>query len=122
VQMNVATHECSQTLWRAVGRGPCMKRNIREKPHRLPRHCYRGRVIVAFTACVDKRHTPFVDSEVVSDFLDSLGKAATKCKCLVPIYCFMPDHVHVILHGQDDSADAWQAMGTSRTTRCAGDL
>ena len=93
-----------------------MKRNVREKPHRLPRDCYRGRVIVAFTACVDNRHTPYLDSVIVNNFLDSLNKAATKSKCLVPIYCFMPDHVHVILQGHDDLAGtALKTLGSCQS-------
>jgi putative transposase len=87
-----------------------MNRNIREKPHRLPRDCYRGQVIVAFTACIDERHTPFLDGAVVAHFREVLGKAAQKNRCAVPIFCFMPDHLHVILQGLDDSADTWRAM------------
>jgi REP element-mobilizing transposase RayT len=87
-----------------------MRLNIREKPHRLPRDCYRGRVVVSLTACVDERHTPFLDGDVVSQFRGSLARAVEKYSCLVLIYCFMPDHLHVILQGQDDSADSWRAM------------
>lgn len=87
-----------------------MKSDIREKRHRLPRDCYRGRVIVAFTACVDERHTPFLDARVVDHFRDLLGKASEKNLCHVLIFCFMPDHLHVILHGRDDASDTWRAM------------
>jgi putative transposase len=87
-----------------------MNPKIREKRHRLPRDAYRGHVVVAFTACVDGRHAPFHDRAVVGHFVNLLARAAEKNRCRVPIYCFMPDHMHVILHGQDDSADAWRAM------------
>jgi putative transposase len=87
-----------------------MKSNIREKKHRLPRECYLGRVIVSLTACVEGRHTSFLDAGVVSCFRSTLGTAAEKHRCLVAVYCFMPDHLHLILQGQDDSADTWRAM------------
>jgi putative transposase len=84
--------------------------NIREKKHRLPREAYRGRVTVSITACIADRRTPFVDDGIVKVFVEKLLNATTKWKCQVPIYCFMPDHLHLILHGTDDTADAWQAM------------
>jgi putative transposase len=84
--------------------------NIREKKHRLPREAYRGRVIVSITACIQDRRTPFVTEAIVRTFIDKLARAASKSKCRVLIYCFMPDHVHMLLHGIDESADVWQAM------------
>jgi putative transposase len=87
-----------------------MKSKIREKRHRLPRDCYRGPVVVALTACVAERHTPFLDSDVVSHFRDVLAQVIEQSRCLVPIYCFMPDHLHVVLQGQDELADSWRAM------------
>jgi putative transposase len=47
---------------------------------------------------------------VVAHFRDLLGKAAEKNHCTVLIYCFMPDHLHVILQGLDDTADTWRTM------------
>jgi len=84
--------------------------NIREKKHRLPRDCYRGRVAVAITVCIDQRRAPFVEADTVTAFVAKLTEVATKNHCSVLIYCFMPDHVHLIIHGIDDAADAWQAM------------
>jgi putative transposase len=83
---------------------------IREQPHRLPRECYRGRVTVAFTACIKERRSPFREARVVKQFLELLQKSVEKNLCLVPIYCFMPDHLHLILQGLEDSADTWKAM------------
>src|SRR5687767_7053598 len=81
-----------------------------EKRHRLPRECYRGRVTVSFTACIDERRTPFREAEIVRLFLDKLTDALSKRHCVALIYCFMPDHLHVVIQGQDDQADTWQAM------------
>ncbi|HEY1381774.1 MAG TPA: transposase [Gemmataceae bacterium] len=83
---------------------------IRQRPHRLPREHYRGPVAVAITACVQDRHPAFRDPEIVDTFRTLLDTAVTTCRCFVPIYCFMPEHLHLILHGRDDLSDTWAAM------------
>ena len=85
-------------------------RDIREKKHRLPREYYRGLVTVSLTACVDGRRRPFLEEAIVQTFLETLKDAVEKNGCSVYIYCFMPDHLHAILHGMDDDADSWRAM------------
>jgi len=77
---------------------------IREKTHRLPRKCYRGRVAAAFTLCIKDRKPLFIDSTVVNIFTEILKNAAADHHCQIPAYCFMPDHVHIIATGiQEDS-------------------
>ena len=87
-----------------------MKKKIRERKHRLPREAYQGRVTVSITACIAGRRTPFVEEAIVDDFIAKLKDAAMKNQCHVLIYCFMPDHVHILLQGAEDTADAWKAM------------
>ncbi len=82
----------------------------REKRHRLPRDSYRGQINVVFTLCVAKRASLFVDGEVVAAFISLLGAAAEKHACVVSIYCFMPDHVHVLVGGRYESSDTWAAI------------
>ena len=79
--------------------------SIREKPHRLVKEFYRGSSIVAFTLCLKNRATIFKNPELVDIFIRFLKKTATKFKCKIPIYCFMPDHLHLIITGIDDEAD-----------------
>lgn len=82
----------------------------RENPHRLSRDRYRGEVTVSFTACIVQFREPFSNPKVVSEFVAILAATGTKNSCTVPIYCFMPDHLHVILHGKNREADLWRAM------------
>jgi len=89
---------------------PSRRPQIREKRHRLPRECYRGEVTVAFTACVEDDYPLFSDASVVTAFVERLDTAAKKHKCIVFIYCFMPEHQHLIVHGTAPSADTWRAM------------
>ena len=84
--------------------------HVREKPHRLPRAVYRGAITAAFTARIAGRQRPFPDPAVVGVASDLLRAAAEKHQCAVLIYCFIPDHVHLIVQGQSSAADLWQTM------------
>lgn len=93
---------------------------VREKKHRLPREYYKGVMSVAFTLCL-KRDVGEVggeevatgfslrDPEVVNIFLNILEAVVTKEACIVPVYCFMPDHQHLIIKGKQSDADIWKA-------------
>ena len=82
----------------------------REKPHRLPRASYCGDVTVAITACLANRNPLFVDPNAIAAMLDILRSVAKRHQCTVPVYCFMPEHVHLMLSGQSRESDTWQAM------------
>jgi putative transposase len=87
-----------------------MKKPPRERPHRLPSGLYRGEQTVAFTCCVEGAQPLFRDDCVVAAFLPMLRTAAEQNGCRVLIYCFMPDHLHVLLDGQTGTADPLRAM------------
>ncbi len=86
-----------------------MKR-IREKPHRLPEAAYFGEVAVSFTACVEARRALFRHGDVVAVFLEILRSESAKHRSDVAIYCFMSDHLHLVLRGQDRLARPKMAM------------
>ena len=81
-----------------------------ERTHRLPRESYRGRVAVAFAACLRFEPGGAVDDEMAAMFQTKLTGAADKFNCSVVVWCLMPDHLHVIFAGRADDADAWRAM------------
>ena len=83
---------------------------IRAKKHRLPDAAYRGEKNVAFTANVNERHPLFNDANVIEALLPILEGQTERCGCLVGIYCFMPDHLHLVLCGQTPASDAKKAM------------
>lgn len=83
---------------------------IREKRHRLDRSEYRGQVEVVFAACIRGRELSRQDGSIVLAITEILQKAARAKTCSVPIYCFMPDHLHVFMRGLQPPADAWAAM------------
>lgn len=86
------------------------RRDVREKKHRLPLDSYRGEIAVAFTACVRGNAPLFVSREIVSACARHLATATKKYQCNVLVYCFMPDHVLLIVHGTNSQSDAWRAM------------
>ncbi|RYD77624.1 MAG: hypothetical protein EOP84_15310 [Verrucomicrobiaceae bacterium] len=90
--------------------GMDQRRPIREKAHRLPREHYLGERAIAFTACLRDRRQNMTDPILVEAFTERLGEAAARHRCTVPLYTFMPDHLHVLLLGKDEASDGKAAM------------
>lgn len=86
--------------------GICMK----EKQHRLPRDNYQGEISAAFTLCVHDNKPIFQESAVIQTFIEILSTTTNNARCLVPVYCFMPDHLHIILTGAEPRADLWKMI------------
>jgi putative transposase len=78
---------------------------IREKLHRLPGEFYRGTSIVAFTLCIKNREIVFDNPEFINIFITFLNELVRRYKCKIPVYCFMPDHLHLIVVGTDNEVD-----------------
>ena len=71
----------------------------------MPKEFYKGKAIVAFTLCIKDRLPIFSDPEIVKVFTDILTEITKKYKCLIPAFCFMPDHQHIVITGTDDEVD-----------------
>jgi putative transposase len=73
-------------------------------PHRddLP---YIGKQSYSLTFCTEERRTIFDNAEPVDLVLAQLLRAAEQRQFAVIAYCFMPDHVHLLVRGLDDSSD-----------------
>lgn len=93
--------------------------HVKEKKHRLSKEFYKGEVSVAFTLCLKSNVnvTPDVASgfslsnpEIVNIFANILTLVVTKAGCIVPVYCFMPDHQHLIITGTKNDSDIWKAI------------
>ncbi len=102
---------------------------VREKRHRLPKEYYQGEISVAFTLCFERRLKPAATSgiqnknvasdfslsehEIMNTFTDILTLVIKKTGCIVPVYCFMPDHQHLILTGTHSNSDIWKTIVVS---------
>ena len=87
-----------------------MRRDIRERRHRLPLSNYKGIRIVSFTACVRDRAPLFTSTNVVDACSLHLMDALERHQSDALLYLFMPDHAHILLRGNSDQADVRKAM------------
>jgi putative transposase len=78
---------------------------IREKHHRLPSESYRGNVIVAFTINTANRIPYFDHLPCVTMAAAALAESFEKHGGRVGVYVFMPDHLHLMVSGQDQQSD-----------------
>ena len=83
---------------------------INERRHRLPREFYKGEISVSFTLCLRGDAQAFIKPEIVCIFAGILALVATKKGCIVPVYCFMPEHQHLIITGTSNDSDIWKAI------------
>ncbi len=82
---------------------------MHKRPHRLPKDRYIGERTVVYHLCVQNRVRLFEEQAVVLEFVRCLSVAVSGHDCIVPVYCFMPDHVHIMvrgLHGTSNSLEA----------------
>src|SRR5262245_26774765 len=75
------------------------------KPPRLKHFDYTGFHRYSLTFCTDQRRRVFTDQRVVDLVLSQISRAANERGFEIPAYCFMPDHLHLLLHGQSEVAD-----------------
>ena len=83
---------------------------IREKRHRLPQSEYKGQISVAFTLCLRNQGQGLNRAEISETFSGILASESARAECIVPVYCFMPDHQHLIVTGSGPDSDAWKAV------------
>ena len=78
---------------------------IREKQHRLQEITYKGEISVSFTLCIEDRFPLFKKASIVNNFKNILRSEVKRSFCIVPVYCYMPDHQHLIVSGTNSEAD-----------------
>ena len=78
---------------------------IREKQHRLQEITYKGEIAVSFTLCIKDRFPLFKKAEIVNNFENILTFEVERFFCIIPVYCYMPDHQHLIVSGINSDAD-----------------
>jgi len=74
-------------------------------PTRLRSFEYVGYWRYLATTCAYKRRPLFREASIVTSSLDQILQASVREKCEVLAYCFMPDHVHLLIAGEDGEAD-----------------
>ncbi len=60
---------------------------------------YRGPRVYSLTLACEGRRRWFVDPRLVVDCIEALRVAARSHNARVYAFCFMPDHLHLLVHG-----------------------
>ena len=85
--------------------------NFHRKNIRLPRAHYVGRQWYFLTACTQGRAPHLGKPELVYRHLELLTEQARKNSLVVVAYCFMPDHLHLLVNGMSDDSNCLVFMG-----------
>lgn len=88
----------------------CCMIQFHEKKHRLPAEYYHGEVSVAFTLCLQGGIRFRCDVDFFRTCKEILTTLAEQRRCIIPIYCFMPDHQHIMVTGTQPSSDAMKVI------------
>ena len=78
------------------------------KPPHLKHFDYTGFHRYSLTFCTDQRRAIFHDERVVELVLSQISRAGNEREFAVFAYCFMPDHLHLLIHGESEAADCKQ--------------
>ena len=74
-------------------------------PRHLPAFDYVGIHQYFLTFCTDLRRRWFIDSANVTLVLSQILRASTENQFAVIAYCFMPDHLHLVVEGECDASN-----------------
>jgi putative transposase len=74
-------------------------------PTHLPGFSYLGFHQYSLTFCTEGRAVVFTDADTVSQVLSQFMRAAREDRFAVIVYCFMPDHVHLVVGGTEEDSD-----------------
>ncbi len=78
---------------------------ITGRPERLPGFSYVGVQRYSLTFCAYRRARRFESADCVTRTLSNILRAAERESFAIPAYCFMPDHLHLLVEGLSDSSD-----------------
>ncbi|MBX7133556.1 MAG: transposase [Fimbriimonadaceae bacterium] len=87
-----------------------MGKRVIERPHRLPRQAYVGHVTFAFTLCLDDRTLSLLAESSVRAIHEALEAIVAEYEVTVPIALLMPDHMHLMLQGNNERSDLKTAL------------
>jgi len=91
---------------------------LSKPPHdylrRLPPESYRGLAMVHWTLTVADRRTGWLDASSHACWREVLLHALARYALAAPVYCLMPDHVHLLLVGLAKRSDQQRALSFLR--------
>jgi putative transposase len=78
------------------------------KRNRLALSEYRGVKTYSLTLCPQARKRRFDDEDVIEYCLVALRTEASRFEALVYAYCFMPDHLHLLVGSEEHDVDLFR--------------
>lgn len=69
----------------------------------MEREAYRGAREFSVTLATWRRSLVFQDARQVANCKEALESAALRSGFTILVYCFMPDHLHLLVEGSDES-------------------
>ncbi len=90
-----------------LGWGPAMRRKHLK---RLSPEHYRGQAVVHWTLTMRNRRTGWLKTAFYYWFRELLTHTCFRYGVVVPIFCLMPDHFHLVWMGLLDGSDQRRAM------------
>ena len=87
---------------------------ITGRPERLKTFDYLGLHQYFLTFCTYERRAHFLESDAVVAVRSQIQRAANDQRFAVIAYCYMPDHVHMLVEGQADDSDCRQFVSRAK--------
>jgi putative transposase len=87
-------------------------------PRHLPAFTYRGKYMYALAFTTSERQPHFVSAPVVDLVLQQILRAAREHGFQAVAYCFMPDHLHLLVEGLDADSDGLAFVNAAK--QCSG--
>lgn len=72
---------------------------------RLTKEAYLGHVSVFWTHTIHNRNTGWLTPSFHQSFRELLCHMLARYSAICPVYCLMPDHIHLLISGIDASSD-----------------
>jgi putative transposase len=82
---------------------------------RLPREYYQGDAVVHWQLSIFDRKTGWLDTRFHCAFRELMLHAAAREGLFCPVYCLMPDHIHLVWMGLRLDTDQFNGMAFLRT-------
>ena len=83
-------------------------------PGHLKAFDYTGPYRYFLTFCTDSRQREFVTRERVDLVLLEIERSAAEEQFAIIAYCFMPDHLHLLIEGLAESSDCRRFIGRAK--------
>ncbi|EMI56443.1 hypothetical protein [Rhodopirellula sallentina] len=87
----------------------------RQRLKRLPPEHYRSEAWVHWTLAIEGRKTGWLDPKLLYKFREIQTHVAFRAQIACPIFCLMPDHLHLLWCGLTDESDQLLGMKHLRT-------